>query len=115
MDRGCGRRNRSEVLLALAVVAPGHPAAGGEGGRPALTAAYAVGSGDDNPGHRVDGAFRQTGLQENEARWTGITRFKYYGELLDPELNNLTVVTVGLGLRPTKRSSLDHIRGADPR
>jgi alginate production protein len=74
---------------------------------PALTAAYAFGSGDGNPDNRVDGVFRQTGLQENEARWTGITRFKYYGELLDPELSNLTVVTVGLGLRPTKRISLD--------
>ena len=55
----------------------------------------------------MDGAFRQTGLQENEARWTGVTRFKYYGELLDPELSILAIVTVGLGLRPTKRSSID--------
>jgi alginate production protein len=75
--------------------------------RPSLTAAYAFGSGDSNPDGHIDGAFRQTGLQENEARWAGITRFKYYGELLDPELSNLAIATLGLGLRPTKRSSLD--------
>jgi alginate production protein len=75
--------------------------------RPSVTAAYAVGSGDSHPDGRTDGAFRQTGLQENEARWAGVTRFKYYGELLDPELSNLAIVTVGLGLRPTRQSSVD--------
>ena len=75
--------------------------------RPSMTAAYAVGSGDSNPDGRIDRAFRQTGLQENEARWAGVTRFKYYGELLDPELSNLAIITVGLGLRPTRQSSVD--------
>ena len=75
--------------------------------RPALTVAYAFGSGESHSDGRIDGAFRQTGLQGNEARWAGITRFKYYGELLDPELSNLAIATVGLGLRPTERSSLD--------
>jgi alginate production protein len=75
--------------------------------RPALTAAYAFGSGDSHPDGRTDGAFRQTGLEGNEARWAGITRFKYDGELLDPELSNLAIATLGLGLRPTERSSLD--------
>jgi alginate production protein len=75
--------------------------------RPALTAAYAVGSGESTPDGRSDGAFRQTGLQENEGRWSGVTRFKYYGELLDPELSNLAIATMGLGLRPTERSSVD--------
>ena len=75
--------------------------------RPSMTAAYAVGSGESNPDGRIDGAFRQTGLQENEARWAGVTRFKYYGELLDPELSNLAIATLGLGLRPTRQSSVD--------
>jgi alginate production protein len=75
--------------------------------RPALTVAYAVGSGDGDPGNRVDGSFRQTGLQENEARWGGVTRFKYYGEVLDPELSNITIITGGVGLRPTPQSSVD--------
>lgn len=77
--------------------------------RPSITAAYAVGSGDSHPDGRIDGAFRQTGLQENEARWAGVTRFKYYGELLDPELSNLAIVTVDFGLRPTRQSSVDLI------
>jgi alginate production protein len=77
--------------------------------RPSITAAYAVGSGDSNPDGRIDGAFRQTGLQENEARWAGVTRFKYYGELLGPELSNLAIVTVDFGLRPTRQSSVDLI------
>jgi alginate production protein len=75
--------------------------------RPSVTAAYAFGSGDGDPDGRTDGAFRQTGLQGNEARWAGVTRFKYYGELLDPELSNLAIATLGLGLRPTERSSID--------
>jgi alginate production protein len=75
--------------------------------RPALTVAYAFGSGDGTPGNRVNGSFRQTGLQENEARWTGVTRFKYYGEVLDPELSNITIITGGLGLRPTPQTSVD--------
>ena len=37
----------------------------------------------------------------------GVTCFKYYGELLDPELSNLAVATLGLGLRPTEWSSID--------
>jgi alginate production protein len=51
--------------------------------------------------------FRQTNLQENEARFNGVTRFKYYGELLDPELSNLAIFTGGIGIRPTRRSSID--------
>jgi alginate production protein len=75
--------------------------------RPSVTVAYAFGSGDGNPDDRVDRRFRQTGLQENEARFNGVTRVKYYGELLDPELSNLLIFTGGIGIRPTRRSSID--------
>lgn len=71
------------------------------------TLATAFGSGDDDPGDGRDHAFRQTGLQENQDGFNGITRFKYYGEALDPELSNLIVLTAGIGLRPSARSSLD--------
>jgi len=72
---------------------------------PALTVGFAYGSGDDGGG--TDGAFRQTGLQDNFDRWNGVAGFDYYGEVLDPELSNLGIATVGAGIRPTKRSSID--------
>jgi alginate production protein len=71
------------------------------------TLAAAYGSGEAEPGNGKDNAFRQSGLQENEDGFNGITRFKYYGEVLDPELSNLIIVTAGLGILPTERSSLD--------
>ncbi|MBA3554337.1 MAG: alginate export family protein [Gemmatimonadales bacterium] len=77
--------------------------------RPALTLAYAYGSGDADPGDRIETQFRQTGLQGNQERMAGVTNLKYYGELLDPELSNLTIATVGLGLRPSRRSSVELI------
>ncbi|WP_193369549.1 alginate export family protein [Pelagibius marinus] len=71
------------------------------------TLAAAFGSGDSDPEDGHDHAFRQSGLQENQDGFNGITRFKYYGEVLDPELSNLVVLTAGLGLRPSEGSSLD--------
>lgn len=73
--------------------------------RPTLTAAVAFGSGDDGSG--TDTAFRQTGLQGNADRFGGVTSLHYYGELLDPELSNLAILTLGAGIRPTARSSVD--------
>jgi alginate production protein len=75
--------------------------------RPGLTLGFAFGSGDRDPGDRYDRSFRQTGLQENEGDFGGSTSFKYYGEVLDPELSNLAILTVGLGIRPTEQFSLD--------
>jgi alginate production protein len=75
--------------------------------KPSLTLAYAYGSGDDNLTDGKDGNFRQTGLQDNEAKLNGVTRIKYYGELLDPELSNLQVATAGFGFKPTRKSSID--------
>ena len=74
---------------------------------PSLTLGLAFGSGDDDPGDGADRAFRQTGLQDNNGDFNGVTSFKYYGEVLDPELSNLIILTAGLGLRPTDDSSID--------
>lgn len=76
---------------------------------PSVTLAYAFGSGDNNPDDGTDGNFRQTGLQDNEAKFNGVIRFKYYGEMLDPELSNLGVATAGLGFRPIHDASFNVI------
>lgn len=74
---------------------------------PSVTLGAAFGTGDGDPDDGTDRDFRQTGLQDNNDRFNGVTSFRYYGEVLDPELSNLIVLTAGLGIRPTKRSSLD--------
>lgn len=75
--------------------------------RPTLTAAYARGSGDGDNSDGVDRAYRQTGLQENKARYRGVNRFRYYGELLRPDLSNLAISTLAFGFRFLPRSSLE--------
>jgi alginate production protein len=75
--------------------------------RPAFTLGVAFGSGDRDPQDGIDRNFRQTGLQENEWDFGGVAEFKYYGEVLNPELSNLAIFTVGLGVRPTETFSLD--------
>jgi alginate production protein len=75
--------------------------------KPSVAVGYAFGSGDGDPSDRVDRSFRQTGLQDNEDRFHGVTSFKYYGELFDPELSNLQVFTAGIGIQPTRKSSID--------
>ena len=74
---------------------------------PNITLAYANGSGDGNPGDGVNTEFRQTGLQTNEAKYIGLSKFKAYGETLDSELSNLRVMTLGLGARAAPGVSLD--------
>ncbi|HRP96653.1 MAG TPA: alginate export family protein [Rhodocyclaceae bacterium] len=76
---------------------------------PSLTLAHAFGSGDPNADDTVDRAFRQTGLQDNSYRFNGVENFQLYGQTLDPELSNLAVWTVGFGVRPSPRSSVDVI------
>lgn len=63
---------------------------------------YAYGQGAES-----DATFRQTGWEDNTHRFGGVTSFQYYGELLDPELSNLGIVTLGIGTRFGKRTSLD--------
>jgi len=74
---------------------------------PSLTLGQALGTGDGRPGKGVDRNFRQSGLQGNEGDFNGATDFKYYGELFDPELSNLSVFTTGVGINTTKTSSID--------
>lgn len=74
---------------------------------PSLTVGYAYGSGEGDPSDGKNKDFRQTGLQDNEARFNGITTFKYYGELFDPELSNLSVFSAGLGIISTRNTSID--------
>ncbi len=74
---------------------------------PRLTLAYAYGSGaDDDPGS-TDGAFRQTGIHDNNDKFRGVDSFKFYGEILRPELSNLHILTVGLGLPILDNSSIE--------
>jgi hypothetical protein len=58
--------------------------------RPIFILGYAFGSGDKDPDRGVDRAFRQTGLQSNDEE------FRTYGELLRPELSNLSIPTVAV-------------------
>jgi len=67
-----------------------------------LTLGYALGR-----GHGDDGTFRQTGFQDNTDRFGGVTSFQYYGELFDPELSNLGILTLGIGTLVAERTSLD--------
>lgn len=91
------------------------PVAGWE---PRLWAGYAYGSGDATPEGSGDRAFRQSGIQTNEAGFGGVERFAHYGLVLDPELSNLRVATLGAGISLLASSSLDlvyhHYRLVEP-
>lgn len=76
------------------------------GARPTFSLGLASGSGGTDSDTR-DRNFRQTGLQENKGRVAGVKRVRYYGELLDPELSNLRIATLGLGLRALPNSSVE--------
>lgn len=76
-------------------------------GRSSVSAGYAYGSGDPGMEEFRDTGFRQTGLQDNSDKFRGVASLRYYGELLDPDLSNLHVVTAGVGLRFLKKSSID--------
>lgn len=72
-----------------------------------LTASWAFGQGDDNPKNGTDSNFRQTQLQDNNGKFGGVTSFRYYGELVDPELANMHIGTMGVGFLFTPRGSVD--------
>jgi alginate production protein len=74
---------------------------------PALTAGWAWGSGDRDPASGNNGTFRQTGWHDNNDKWSGVTSFRYYGELIDPELANLSIATLGVGKRIARDHSVD--------
>jgi alginate production protein len=75
-------------------------------GRPSVSLGYAFGSGDRKSGRKVT-AFRQTDLQDNQGKFNGEKRFRYYGELLRPELSNLHIWTAAVGFSFWRSSSLD--------
>jgi alginate production protein len=66
--------------------------------RPVLTLGTARGSGDrpQTPGR--DGEFRQTGLHQNDFKHRGNSRFRGYGEVLRPDLSNIEITTLALGI-----------------
>jgi hypothetical protein len=76
---------------------------------PNVTLALAYGSGDGNPGDGINHEFRQTGLQTNEAKYIGFSKFKAYGERLDSELSNMRIVTLGVGARLAPGTSIDAV------
>jgi len=71
-----------------------------------VTLGYAYGSGD-KPDTTTDETFLQTGLERNKDKFAGVTSFKYYGELTEPVLGNLRILTAGVGWLPRRRVSLD--------
>lgn len=77
--------------------------------KPSITLGYAVGSGDPDPFDQVDETFFQSGLHRNNGKWNGVTNFRYYGEVLRPDLSNLRIETYGIGLRPRRKTSIDLI------
>lgn len=68
-----------------------------------FTVGYALGKGASNPNE----SYRQSGYQDNNAKFGGVTTFSYYGELFEPELSNLGISTFGVGARVAERTSLD--------
>jgi len=83
---------------------------------PYVYAGFAYGSAGDGP-DRGDG-FRQTGINDNNDKFGGVTSFRYLGELVRPEGSNLTVYTAGVGIRLGEETSLDllfhHYRQVEP-
>jgi len=77
--------------------------------RPSVTIGYAVGSGDDASTPSASNEFRQTGYEDNVARFGGVSEIHYYGEAFNPELSNLKVFTLGAGFRPITDASLEVI------
>lgn len=73
---------------------------------PTLALSHARGSGDKNLDDDTDRAFRQTGLHDPTQE------FRYYGELLRPELSNLSITTASLGfvVRGDSRLTLGYHR-----
>lgn len=77
--------------------------------KPYLTLGYARGSGDPAGTSGLDGAFRQTGLHKNDGKFRGLTRFRYYGEVLRPNLSNIAVATAAIGVPIGKHSWVETI------
>ena len=66
-------------------------------GHPQITLGFAAGT----------KGYRPSGLQSNKTYDGGQTQFNRFGFVFQPELTNMAVATVGLGLRPSRKFSLD--------
>lgn len=75
--------------------------------KPRINMSVAFGTGDDDPGDGKDENFRQTGLQDNNAKLGGIPSVQFYGEMFRPELSNMGILTMGLAIRPTRSTSIE--------
>lgn len=75
--------------------------------RPSFWLGWSVGSGDEDPDDDVSNAFRQTGYEDNSSRVWGVSNILHYGELLDPELSNLRVLSLGFTVRPVNDVSIE--------
>lgn len=69
---------------------------------PTFTIAVAQGTGGDRSER-----FRQSRLQSNNFALNGKNTFRYLGEVMDPELTNLRVLTFGMGANVTKQWRAD--------
>ena len=75
--------------------------------KPSFVLGVAYGSGDEDDAAGKDSNFRQSGLQDNSWHFNGVASFHYLGEVLEPELSNMTILTAAVGFRPTDKSSVD--------
>lgn len=76
-------------------------------GELSVTLSYARGSGDNDFDDGHDRSFRQTGLQDNNGKFRGVDRFRYYGELFRPELSNMEIATLSVGRQILTDSSVE--------
>jgi len=76
---------------------------------PSVTVGYAGGTGDKSGTDAVSNEFRQTGYQDNVGYFGGVRTLHYYGEVVDPELSNIKIWTLGTGFRPRENASLEII------
>lgn len=79
------------------------------GFKPVLTLGHARGSGDRSGTPGRDGAFRQTGLHNNDGKFRGLSRFHYYGEVLRPDLSNIAIGTAAFGIPVGKHSWVETV------
>ena len=76
-------------------------------GKPRFTFGYAWADGDSDVSDGKFNGFVQTGMHDNNGKYRGVDRFKYYGEVLRPDLSNLSVITAGLGMPFARNSSVE--------
>lgn len=74
-----------------------------------VSSARATGNDSDPKASGVDHQFRQTGYEDNTGSYDGVTSFQYYGEIIDPELANLDILTLGVGTTLSEQTSIDVI------